>query len=156
MKMSYTPMRNLYLIIIVSFYFAQIMYVFAGGEKYSVYIANDLPDNDYLVIHVFSGDDDLKYHNLTFHEYFRWDFKMAAFDKTKFYGHFWWQKKHKERGFAVFDYDIAWRYCGQFLDYNICWWSVKEDGFWIANMTAPAPEDQTYINWWLNKTSALR
>lgn len=65
-QMNYTMIKNLLVTCILSFYFChQCIQVFAAFEDYDCFISNNLPYNDYLRIHVFSGNDDLKYHNLT-------------------------------------------------------------------------------------------
>lgn len=102
-QMSYSS-RSLLVTIILSFYYThQCIRVFAFFEVYSCYISNYLPDNNSLDIHIFSGSDDLGIHNLTSHELFRWNFRMAIFYTTKFYGDFWWRSMDRLRDFAVFD-----------------------------------------------------
>lgn len=118
---------------------------------YDAYIVNGFRDNSKkFSVHIFSGDDDLGYHNLKVGEKFLWRFKMGL--TTKFYGHFWWGED-KERELAVFDKHIAPK-CRKGLRFtNICWWLVKEDGFFIANTENPKPENLIKMNWWINKTT---
>jgi hypothetical protein len=122
-------------------------------EQYDAYIVNGLPNNSQIFrVHIFSGDDDLGFHNLKVNEKFFWHFSKNFWNTTKFYGHFWWGDT-KERSFAVFDQRISSK-CGTArLDSNVCWWLVKEDGFYLADEVDPPPGDLTYMNWWINRTT---
>ncbi|KAI5650392.1 hypothetical protein M9H77_36397 [Catharanthus roseus] len=118
--MAFVLSEPLFIFLLLFACFAQHSKVFAILESYDGYIANNLPDNSQaLKIHIFSGDDDLGFHNLKVNEFFTWQFQMNFFGNTKFYGHFWWG--NKERGFAVFDKHLAPK-CGDH-DVNACWWS---------------------------------
>lgn len=147
--MAFVLSEPLFIFLLLFACFAQHSKVFAILESYDGYIANNLPDNSQaLKIHIFSGDDDLGFHNLKVNEFFTWQFQMNFFGNTKFYGHFWWG--NKERGFAVFDKHLAPK-CGDH-DVNACWWSVREDGFYLARVKTN-PVEYVKMNWWLNKTT---
>ncbi|KAI5648350.1 hypothetical protein M9H77_34355 [Catharanthus roseus] len=141
-------MKNLFVAVVLLFYFTQNTHVFAFLVHYDAYIVNSLPSNNpKLTIHIFSGDDDLGFHDLLVNQQFHWDFTSAAFDRTKFYGSFQWGQKN--RGFAVYDWKLANDHCGFQAQNNVCWWVVKEDGFYLANKTNPSPKELVYMNWWL-------
>ncbi|KAI5648709.1 hypothetical protein M9H77_34714 [Catharanthus roseus] len=140
-------MREIFFVVLLLACFAQRTQAQGPFNQYDAYIVNGLPDNSQnFQAHIFSGDDDLGYHDLKVNENFRWHFKMSYFGTTKFYAHFWWGKD-KERGFAVFDKHLA-PLCGEVgnLTINICWWLVKEDGFYLANNTDPAFRDLIKMN----------
>ncbi|KAI5648333.1 hypothetical protein M9H77_34338 [Catharanthus roseus] len=147
-------MRESFFVVLLFACFSQCTQ--AQFNQYDAYIVNGLPDNSQnFRAHIFSGDDDLGYHDLKVNEKFRWHFRMSYFGNTKFYAHFWWGN-NKERSFAVFDKHLA-PICGEVgnATINICWWLVKKDGFYLANKIDPAPGDLKKMNWWLNKTTIM-
>ncbi|KAI5648336.1 hypothetical protein M9H77_34341 [Catharanthus roseus] len=147
--MAFTVTEHLFVLLLLFAYFAQYTQGFTLFKRYHVYISNGLPVNSQdLQIHVFSGDNDLGYHNLKVNEIFSWEFEMNLFQNTKFYSHFSWGDK--ERSFAVFDKHIAPK-CGPY-DEDTCFWIAKEDGFYFAGINT-RHEDAQKMNWWVNKTT---
>ncbi|KAL3523353.1 hypothetical protein ACH5RR_016187 [Cinchona calisaya] len=144
--MSFTK-TSIFLVslLVLSFYFAQATnYNDSWGESYDEYVVNDL--NDYqniLRIHIFSGDDDLGYHDLKPYQGYHWKFRMKFPGITKFFGRFLWAGRDK--GFTVFDSKISNDHCGET---GICYWVVKPDGFYIANKMKPSPGDLVKKHGW--------
>ncbi|KAL3520643.1 hypothetical protein ACH5RR_018792 [Cinchona calisaya] len=117
--------------------------VSAWGDKYHVHIVNGLPDNtNLLTIHVFSGDDDLGFHDLHVNDDYEWHFRTVLPGVTEFFGHFWWAGK--EGGFSVYNDDLAYDHCQTY----VCYWLVKPDGFYIANKTNPNDLELSKLYLW--------
>ncbi|KAK4341614.1 hypothetical protein RND71_040115 [Anisodus tanguticus] len=89
------------------------------------------------IFHCASRDDDLGWHYLPYKgSDFTFSFKPKAFVETVFFCHFW--RGSKNVAFEVYRYNGA---CGEEGGYEtgICYWLVKEDGFYFANQTNPSP-----------------
>ena len=72
----------------------------------------------------------------TFHENFIWS--------TLFFCHFYWRMK--DTRFDVFNKTVREQCDG---GDSICYWLVKEDGFYFAaNAANPSPYDLRYANSW--------
>ncbi|KAL3500519.1 hypothetical protein ACH5RR_039612 [Cinchona calisaya] len=94
-----------------------------------------------------SKDNDLGMHQLRIKDDFQWKFRMDIFESTVFKCEFRWDPKNTS--FAVFDSDLAYHGCGRKITKtNICYWSVKEDGFYFANVKNPPQEKLTKKKDW--------
>ncbi|PIM97063.1 hypothetical protein CDL12_30474 [Handroanthus impetiginosus] len=113
-------------------------------EKFDVYIHNSLPNNNSpLLIHCFSGDDDFGNHTLRMNEDFHWEFRMNIILSTEYFCRFRWGSRDKR--YKVFNKHLA-PNCEGFKakDPNICYWSIRDDGFWISNQIPPITLVQIY------------
>ena len=116
--------------------------------QYKIVIANGLPSGSPpLTAHCQSKDDDIGHHTLNPDQSFNWEFGMNAFATTRFYCSFTWGQKI--RSCDVFNANLADRYCGSSIEVeNICYWLVKEDGFYLSARDDPQPSDLHLINKW--------
>nr|XP_027060748.1 S-protein homolog 3-like [Coffea arabica] len=141
--MNYITSKSFFALLLLSFFFVEtILHVHGDGEPYDVHIVNRLPDK--LRAHCFSADDDLGFRTLDLSEDWNWHFRMALFERTAFYCHFWWFAK--QGGFAVFDSKIS-DYCGH-SSTNECNWEVREDGFYLFDRTAQSPKFFKANDWY--------
>ncbi|CAI9112246.1 OLC1v1012665C1 [Oldenlandia corymbosa var. corymbosa] len=120
-------------------------------RQVDVSIISALPNNSPpLVLHCFSGDDELGYRDLHSGELYRWDF--FAHPWTKFLCSFNWTTK--TQGFAVYDLKVGLSGgCGDAIsnDDLYCYWLVRDDGFYLSKMYNPNPSLGQRTNSWLNK-----
>ncbi|KAL5784217.1 hypothetical protein ACOSQ2_006609 [Xanthoceras sorbifolium] len=124
MMMSY-----FFLITILMVFISQTQTAFAIAihPRYTVHITNDFNNNDNpLVMHCWSRDDDLGVHTLWKTNEWHWGFRNKIFGRT----HFWCNMKHgtKEKTIDVYDSDNWAMTCP---DKHHCYWSVKDDGFYF-------------------------
>ncbi|KAI5682182.1 hypothetical protein M9H77_03410 [Catharanthus roseus] len=114
-------------------------------KKVHVHVANGLSNNKTFVrVHCQSKDDDIGYHDLYIKQEIQWSFKMNWIDTTLFFCHFWWN--NFDTSFDVFNASFGQANCGQ--DPNICYWLVKEDGFYFSGKEHPTPNDFSLVNNW--------
>ncbi|KAF3625107.1 putative F-box/kelch-repeat protein-like [Capsicum annuum] len=124
---------SFYSLLVLSFLFVQQM---NATEKINVHIVDGIKKNKpQLIFRCASGDDDLGWHFPTYQgSDFQFSFKLNFFVETIFFCHFWWGKK--DVSFEVYRNSGA---CGSEIHTGICYWLVKEDGFYLANQTSPPP-----------------
>lgn len=133
--------------ILLTLCLVQIIHVFAALEPYEVHIVNNLPDNTApLFIHCKSKNNDLGPHNLLVNNDFNWNFRMNVWESTLYTCDFSWTTKNI--GFVVFDASVAYSECGNKLTTNICYWSVQQDGFYLANVLIPPPSSLKKMRSW--------
>ncbi|KAK4394103.1 S-protein74 [Sesamum angolense] len=115
------------------------------GQGYEVHIVNNLPDNSSpLFVHCASKDDDLGNHTLRLNDDFNWQFRMNIGLTTLYYCRFLWESKNKICD--VFNKILAVD-CESYdekEDGNICFWSIRQDGFWLGNQNPPLALVQIY------------
>lgn len=154
--MSHNLTKGLLLFLLVSVYFAQTKNVIAVLDKYHVHVVNSvfnkyhvhvvnsLPNNNFpLVIHCKSKDNDLGVHNLYVGNDFNWGFHQNVWETTLFFCHFQWS--NKQTSFSVFDHYLADEICHNTF---VCYWLVKDDGFYLSNVTNPSPDNLVKWNRW--------
>lgn len=96
-------------------------------------------------IHCRSKDDDLGTQFLyPGPEGFHWHFKENLVQTTKFKCEF--VRNLKAKTFNVFESDVLSRKCRGRGD--ICYWLVREDGFYFANYINPFPYDLKFMYSW--------
>lgn len=61
--------------------------------------------------------------------------------------HFWW--KSLDKSIDVFKWDIADHHCGS--NPNVCYWAVKEYGFYLAEYEHPKPDNLLHTYTWKKK-----
>lgn len=90
-----------------------------------------------LKFHCASGDDDLGMHTPKFKgSDFKFSFKRNIFLETLFFCYFWWGSKNI--AFEVYRDSGA---CGHEggIKTGVCYWLIKEDGFYFAIQNNPPP-----------------
>lgn len=136
--------QNIFIILSLLLYSFQIIHVYGFLDPYTVFIANGLPNNSSpLVIHPKSKDNDLGFHTLFMNQNYNFHFRMNLFGRTIFWSTFSWGEKFTS--FEVFNLKIADAIC---LLTNTCYWLVKEDGFYLANVTNPHSIDLRRMRSW--------
>ena len=146
--MTISFIKNFFLLAILLFCLLQATQVHAQRQKYKIVIANGLPsDSPPLTAHCRSKDDDIGNHTLKVNEFFSWRFAMNFWGTTRFYCRFIWGRK--TTFFDVFKKHLAFEHCGASTSYvNICYWLVKEDGFYLANTDYPKPSKLMFMHTW--------
>ncbi|PWA58311.1 plant self-incompatibility S1 [Artemisia annua] len=107
--------------------------------------------NDPITVHVKSEDDDLGYHTLALNENENWSFCENLWKTTFFYASFNWNGS-RTASFGVFDKPTIphcqkWR----FGKSRLCFWIVKDTGFYVAPHLTPFPNGWTKMHdwsWW--------
>lgn len=108
------------------FSFVQISY---AKTPYTVHVYNNITSIPNLITaHCFSGESDLKYHNLTQNQNFDWSFQENIGYTTEFFCHFWW-RANLEGQFSAFNHHLAVNNCKS----RHCYWIVKETGFHLTD-----------------------
>ena len=134
--MNNTILKTLFTLLLFSIFLSNNTKIHVACQKYSVHIANNLPNNaSSLDLQCQSKDDDVGFHILQMYEEFHWEFYIGSWETSSsvYSCQFWWAERNKS--FVVFHHDIAFRYCttGFFGLVNDCYWYVKEDGFYLSN-----------------------
>ncbi|KAK6791963.1 hypothetical protein RDI58_011044 [Solanum bulbocastanum] len=112
--------------------------------RYQIWIASDLPNGtNPLFVHCWSKDNDLGTHFLNpGPEGYHWHFRENIWQTTKYKCEFVWVTKTIT--FYVFESDSD--KCRGRGD--ICYWLVREDGFYFANYINPFPYDlKLMVSW---------
>ncbi|KAL4581143.1 hypothetical protein LXL04_017352 [Taraxacum kok-saghyz] len=115
---------------------------------WSVFIYDAINDPIPITVHVQSKEDDLGNHTLAYNDNTNWKFCVSSGARTRFYAHFYW--KSRTAFFDVYDYDTAETYCAgsnTFKQQN-CFWSVRDNGFYISRHNNPFPEGWTKLHDW--------
>nr|XP_009775490.1 PREDICTED: uncharacterized protein LOC104225408 [Nicotiana sylvestris] len=120
---------------------------FLKQRTYDVYIANDLPGNTSpFEFHCQSKEDDLGNRQLLSGYYWDFTFHENIIRSTLFYCNFVWGSK--QLTFNVFDDPIVCIKQAKGDQTDTCYWSVKSDGFYLANMVNPPQWALTkYYSW---------
>ncbi|KAJ0013529.1 hypothetical protein Pint_21529 [Pistacia integerrima] len=107
--------------------------------KFRVHIINALShDNDNLIIHCYSLDDDLGEHNLRVGDEFTFKFGRHVILTTRFWCDMKYGSDHSKT-IDVFTENIGDKYC---CHTNKCFWSIREDGIYFSN------NNQSWVKWY--------
>lgn len=121
-----------------SLLFLSFLLFFHQTNAITVHIVDGIAKNDpQLIFRCKSHKDDLGTHHPKFNDDFHFSFKKDFFFETVFFCHFWWGKKNIS--FEVYRETGA---CGHETggsNKGICYWLVKEDGFYFAINDNPPP-----------------
>lgn len=145
--MNQTTTKILLSLILLSFCLFPERQVFANffTDKFHIHVKNGLSDNQNLLrIHCQSKNDDLGFHDLNVGEEFEWSFRVNFQDTTLYFCHFWW--KNLDASFDTFNFTFARRFCG--TSPNVCYWLVKENGFYFSGLNNPSIGDYSWTNAW--------
>ncbi|KAJ9182191.1 hypothetical protein P3X46_006214 [Hevea brasiliensis] len=114
------------------------------GERYNVYIINDL-NQDVLNVHCKSKDDDLGAHKLQVKEKFHFTFRVNLWGTTLFWCNFnWGNNINHGGGYRIFWYkDDLLRKCG--YKEKECTWSARNSGIYLKNV--PENQFQIFYEW---------
>ncbi|KAF3676082.1 hypothetical protein P3S67_009022 [Capsicum chacoense] len=97
-------------------------------SKTHVHVVDGLASNNPpLKLHCASGDNELGWHYPKTGDDFNFSFTPSEVVTTIFFCHFWWGAK--DSAFEVYNTDGN---CGK-DNSQICYWLVKEDGFYFAH-----------------------
>ncbi|KAI5683936.1 hypothetical protein M9H77_05164 [Catharanthus roseus] len=132
-----TLLSILYISLIQGTIFVSACFLPPFNLKFHIHIVNNLPNNSNpLTVHCQSKDNDIGYHTLRVNEEIQWHFCTNT--RTLFFCHFWWN--NKEAVFDVFKDNESCRILCQTSipgeDRQTCYWSVKEDGFYLSFLDA--------------------
>lgn len=114
--------------------------------KCRVHIMNDLSNNDEpLIIHCHSNDDDLGEHTLWMKNEFSFQFRENVWRYT----HFWCSMRILNSKETTVDVYRAYHETDKCQDTGNCFWSVREDGFYFSN---DQKSWEKRYNWpWINE-----
>ncbi|KAI5682134.1 hypothetical protein M9H77_03362 [Catharanthus roseus] len=137
MSPNILPKTLIFSLLILSFYFPTVIHGFPSFFKFHVHVVSGLPDNYHaLRIHCQSKGD-LGYHTLYVNDDFQWKFHVNWQKTTLFFCH------------LSFLWDIADHHCGS--NPNVCYWAVKEYGFYLAEYEHPKPDNLLHTYTWKKK-----
>ncbi|CAI9098551.1 OLC1v1035220C2 [Oldenlandia corymbosa var. corymbosa] len=106
---------------------------------YRIYVSDDLPANDpeILLAHCSRPNQDIGERMMKATEYFDWATVWKDFPREdEFSCYFRWHSK--KITISAFNPHFAVDgFCGSGQEVNICYWSVRIDGFYIANVSSP-------------------
>ncbi|MBA0635711.1 hypothetical protein Godav_025967 [Gossypium davidsonii] len=104
-----------------------------------IYAVNGLSQDQTLLVHCKSKDDDLGIHNLTVGSEFTWKFRPRFFGGTLFWCYMTYDNLHASFK-AFWDNQALYNLC----DWGTCFWIAKDDGIYIRNI--PKNRDDYYYN----------
>ncbi|TKY52801.1 Plant self-incompatibility S1 [Spatholobus suberectus] len=114
--------------------------MFPGFIKWHVYIVNGLGNNQNLLAHCKSADDDVGIQNLSPGSNFTWSFRTDFTHSTLFWCYV--RKDNASASFNVFWYDDR---LFQKCDWKKCIWSARDEGIYLTNFDEDV--DDLYYQW---------
>lgn len=118
--------------------------VYPEFVKWHVYIVNGLRNNQNLLAHCKSADDDLGVRNLSQGSNFTWSFRTDFAHSTLFWCHV---KKDNNNACESATFDVFWydERLFQKCDWKKCIWSARDDGIYLTNIHQNV--DDLYYYW---------
>ncbi|XP_014511691.1 S-protein homolog 1-like [Vigna radiata var. radiata] len=123
--------------------------VFPGLIKWHVYVRNELKNEESLLVHCQSKDDDLGSHKLFEGGNFTWSFRTDFLHSTLFWCHVKKDNNNNNNGcdrtasFDVFWYD---EHLFQKCHWKNCLWRVRDDGIYLTALYETQTQ-QFYYHW---------
>lgn len=116
-----------------------IFIICAKTSSVEVNVINGLPNNNNpLVVHCKSKNDDLGKRTLYNGQGFDWKFKPSIWGNSLFFCHFWWGAK--DTRIDVYNEDK--------IPKGNCFWKAKEDGLYFSNHMPMFPNEwQKKYDW---------
>ncbi|KAI3909900.1 hypothetical protein MKW98_012954 [Papaver atlanticum] len=98
-------------------------------DTITVFVQNDLENNQPLTVHCQSRDDDLGEHTLAHRQDIHWSFHIDIFQWTRFWCSMQWSNSTGQIVQGTYDIYFVrrdWRLCG-----DNCYWSIRESGWYL-------------------------
>ncbi|TYJ23720.1 hypothetical protein E1A91_A08G212400v1 [Gossypium mustelinum] len=109
-------------------------------RTWHIHVVNGLSNDQTLLVHCKSKDDDLGIHNLTVGVEFSWKFRPRIIKGTLFWCYLASPNHHAS--FNVFwDTDMLY----YMYEFKNCIYTAKDDGIYLRNI--PKSEEDFYYNW---------